>query len=678
MSTDFMTYEDIRHNWGLYEQYLVETHYGTRKERTYDHVIGRVSTWLGSRKVLNNTPSTISSSYTEYKTNIQEFLTRKFIVPSSPILKYGGTRKKNPNYFSYYLFGENFPLNPAHQVYAGPGVELGYQYSISYQPNVERTTTEINNPYIGVGVREDGGTVSELIRAKGNTHKNVIYYHEVDLQSLGVEMGRKNRYGITLGQNIKRKGIIPDVLKGYYGTSSPGYIGPVGTSCPMFYINLSGILGESKDYSSYLTKVYSSAFYAAILSNVILYQNDGYIAEEFVENTLKYRPIGVGMLGLHSAMLRCDLDYESSDGLLFAEQSQAASCLGSVSGSCRLMAGGSKHDRVGCKSERLTKMIRECANLLEEDEVILPFSEYIGQALESHGCMFNIVTSVQGSDPNLEGLLHLSSHGIAPIFSIENHVELSDERNLTVFPLELFDTQGNMTYDLPRLQEQTSPYITPEYTIKLITTLQNLCHSAISINLDFPSDIPVTKMINLLHGMVQDGVFHISAKKGDIYLHERVENTNTPVNEVEDPQVEEIQLVEDNSDKNDEELPSPFEVDHVVDEKIPNEPREMKPRYQTFVTEHGDKIRFVVTKNDILVDAPMCSSEIRSLLTTLCRLLEVMRHRWNSDQSDWVMMNILTTAFPGNILTNEETNVVYHSIPEVLERLMFEAGKMTE
>ena len=409
MSTDFMTYEDILHNWGLLEQDVVESVFGTRNERTYDHVIKRVSDWIGSRKAQSATPSQVSELYASHKDGIKQFLLSKYIIPSTPILKFGGTRRKNPNYFSYYIFSDD-SFEQMKELKSKPqsGIEFGYQFSLSNETEgkVRDALDNMDSSNVGITVREDGSSLQELTKIKNcHTRKNLVYYHEVDLNKVSNELRKGKRYGLTFGQNIKKGSIIPDVLKGYNTTARPGYIGPQDTACPMFYLNLSALLDSSKDYESYLSRVYKAAFFAAILGNVVLFQEEGYMLEKIAENTMKYRPVGVGFLGLHSAMLRCDIDYESEDAVYFLKQTQASLCLGSVSASCEIMKKSSKVERVGCKVENLARMVHRCRMHMEGEEVNFGHMNAITTALEQHGCMYNLVTSVQGYDTHLEDTL---------------------------------------------------------------------------------------------------------------------------------------------------------------------------------------------------------------------------------------------------------------------------------
>jgi hypothetical protein len=557
-------YDDIVHNWGVLERHIVSKICGSKGESTYDHVIGRVSTWLLSKSVHKNIPENFMNMYRLDTAVFSQLLTDRHIIPSSPILSHAGTNLDNKNYFSYYnlkdyeVFSHICSINTYNS-----GVEVGYH------PTLQRETTEdivqsFNEeirPNMGIRVREDGSLFERVVREKtGPKERSLIYYHDLpNLDPVVMSIGSGKTLGLAFAQNVKRQGIFSDAVEAYYTTPNPGYLGPNNTACPMFYVNAPGIIDTANDFTGYLTAVNKAGYYATLLANLILFQKEGYLHEDVMPATLKYRPVGVGIMGLHAAMIKCDVPYEGELGIEFASQTQKCLTLGTMAASCKLMNLSTKSKRIGHKGERLNSLAERCMNGIEEG-VTLSHVDDIKKALGTHGCMYNLTTTVQGYDRNLPRLVGVSTEGIEPLQSIEMHCTVNEENDLALFPLEIFDARHQMTCNMYALKEQTAPYISTEYKINLIKTLQSFSHSPIASTIVIPTEMSHNRVVALIEDAYNAGLFHVKFRKGEHSILPRTYNRDLSPKEEQPVETREVEVFSDNLPLV---VPSPFDSEVV-------------------------------------------------------------------------------------------------------------------
>lgn len=589
VTEDTMSYEDIVHNWGVLERYILDTEFKNTETRNYQELVKRVSQWIMSDEVLKHVPEAIRSFISGYRQSYQQFLEVGYVVPSSAILRYAGTDEKDKNYFSYYLAStlEKFVDLSAH---ACSGTEIGYQSPLDQETDsdLHDVITALSSPDVSVTVREDGSLMDSFLRVTDDTvQRNFIFYHEV-LDQLGIARSicAKQTVGISFAQNFKKKSIISDSILPFYTTANPGYMGPNGTACPMFYINVSEIIASSEDFTTYLQKVNEASFIAALLANIVLVQPDGFLDESMIEKTLKYRPVGVGIFGLHAAMIRCDVPYESDVGIEFAEQTQASVTLGTMTASAELMMLSSKTLRVSHKPDILTNLVFKCESVLSSDLDQLVDYTPLKESIRKHGCLYNLTTTVQGYDPILSRLLHVSTEGVEPLSSIEMIKDVHDEQSVILFPLEIFDNQHNMTCNLHALKEQTFPYVSMPYKIRLLSRIQDFSHSPVASALIAPVNMDALKIVELIKHAVSSGLYHIKIRLGTYFSQEK---TYTEENEVSEPQVIENEDSTDLSDSDASLLPSPFDSEQVnlemKNEESSFENSEMKPMAEVSVSQ---------------------------------------------------------------------------------------------
>ena len=579
-----MSYEDIVHNWGVLERYVIDTQFKNTSARNYYDLVKRVSDWLLLDETKKHLPEAIRPFIEQHENIGKDYLECRYIVPSSPLLRCTGIDEADKNYFSYYhvpTFDKFVELSS----HALPGTE------ISYQPNLQDEVKEdlydaisaLSSPDISVTVREDGNVMDSFLRVSSDTvQRNFIFYHEV-LDQINVARGicADKCLGLTFIQNFIQHNIISDNVMPFYVSSTPGYMGPNETVCPMFYINAAHIVATSTDYTQYLEKINHAAFLAVLMANIVLIQPDGYLDESFIEPTMKFRPIGVGIMGLHAAMIRCDVNYMSDVGLEFIDQTLSCLSLGAMTASAELMMLSSKSLRISHKADFLSNLLFKCESVLNTDINIIDYT-VLKDSIRKHGCLYNLTTTVQGYDPFLADLLCVSTPGVEPLVSIEMSKKIHDEQSVILFPLEIFDNDHNMTCNLYELKEHTFPYITPKYKIKLLSHIQKFSHSPVGSTLIVPKNMEAIEVVDLIRTSVAYGLYHIKIRQGNHFL---LENSDIKENEVEPEQVIEKERITDISDSEPLVLPSPFDRRHLSDSEMNKEKLQVNDSTSTIETQ---------------------------------------------------------------------------------------------
>ena len=568
-----MSYADIVHNWSVLERYIIDTQFKNTEARNYDDLSKRVADWLLLDETKKNLSDDIRRFISQYEDGGTDLLERRYIVPSSPILRYAGTEDKDKNYFSYYHV-PSFDKFVELSSHACPGTEISYQPNLQDEVNSDLydAISALSSPNISVTVREDGNVMSSFLEVTQDTvQRNFIFYHDIpDQLEVARAICSDRCIGLTFVQNFMRSNIISDNILPFYLSSTPGYMGPNGTVCPMFYINASEIIATSDSYTQYLYRINQAAFIATLMANIVLSTSDGYIDDSFAELTMKYRPIGVGIIGLHSAMIRCDVPYESDVGLEFINQTHACLSLGAMTASAELMMLSSKSLRIGQKANALSNLLFKCESVINtktDDIEVMDYSA-LKESIRKHGCLYNLTTTVQGYDPFLSDLLQVSTPGIEPLVSIEMFKKVHDEQNVVLFPLEIFDNEHKMTCNLYELRENTFPYIDLKYKIKVLAEIQQFSHSPVGSTLIVPQDIDANKIVDLIRTAVNYGLYHLKIRQGSHFLMEKTYNEE---NEVESPQVIENEPHMDNKYNEREVTPSPFDREQTIEQKMNDE-----------------------------------------------------------------------------------------------------------
>lgn len=694
--TKTLTYDEIITNWRYVETAVVQQQFSNSEDEvTFRDVLTRIVGWLLDASLLRETmQKDIAQFIISRHDSLKADLLAKRIVPSSQILKYGGTSHERKNYFSSTALGDvqNYDtdfLNRAYECGTVCGLSLpqaavGFDTENSYERLGLMPLPKKRKGSLAVTLSEDSVDIEDFIHS--SHHLGISPYVKMEHKSnsnvtgpIAMEVHKGNNLGLIFGDNLKTNSPLPPQLDPFFVSAYPGYIGVENSSCPTFYVNLPEILKTSKNYNDYLKRLHKISFNAAILANIILCQTEGYLSEEIRENTLKYRPIMIGMLGLHGAMIRCDVNYESEEALQFAEETQASITLGTMAASSRLMCLATKRDRVACRASWLVEIANECSLILNDYFSTKSIINHIASAMEQHGCLYNGMTTGQVPDPYVNSVVHSMSYGISPLSSIEMTVEVED-RSLTLFPLEIFDNTGTMTCDLDVLNQHTSGYISPEYQLDIVRQIQKFCHAGVFKPILCPENITVNEITQLFDRAEELGLRTVLIYRQDTTLLER----------------DEIIIEEPDEEKVEPDIATVFqELEEVILE--PEEVEQVEREPQTSI---GDNMAEAVTNakiytlhsdqgvyklvignengiaTDIIVDIPNVSATTENLVVALSRLVTFLLQDRNSHIQDAVieiLSSVKRTETPYRQGKEE-----YNSLPEALGKILLQYTQKEE
>lgn len=305
---------------------------------------------------------------------------------------------------------------------------------------------------------------------------------------------------------------VPAEYNPIYSNPCGEYLSVKNTACNLLSVNLqacikqmnvfgrtkhlgkdtqSQALHQMKNHQQYFFEdVMEAAKLAAIAGNEILDMGGFPPIPEIKEATLKHRPIGVGFTGLHAAMTRFDIDYRSGEAVQFARDVQACIMIGSMEGSKQY---GEEHGltirpwREGYTDKISTSFVRAVLPVIIWDR-----GEAILDHVEHRGGLYNCVTTSQAPTGSTSQLLHVSSTGIEPYFSMiqKRRIRTADGgwKDFTLVPLEFYD------YDEEKLdwiEQQTAHHIDPEQQIKILEAVQTFCHTGVSKTINMPASTTV-------------------------------------------------------------------------------------------------------------------------------------------------------------------------------------------
>lgn len=517
-----LTKDDVQENWDEVERETIQLHFSfSGGEWQYSDIIRRVQDWLLSETSIRKIGfSTIENFIRSRRTDIEIYLSKLFIVPSSPLLKYGGTLQKK-NYFSSTILDPFEVEDLLSDIFSSntsfgsrlPDTIISKEDLLDFYQTLERQGTSLSDggdSCFSLMVPEDSHLFLESLTTKrpSGVSLYIKVNHQEDNENvllfLATETHKRNTIGVLFNDNL-RENTISDVSSLEHIGPSPGYIGEkTNISCPSFYINLAEIMKNSHNYEDYLKKVYNASFYATVLANITLFQEEGYlnentygyISEKIRENTLKYRPILISLCSFHGALILCDIDYESDVAFQILEESQSALTLGSMKASAQWMLLATKKERIPYSLEPM-RAIAQLSNEKIRDYFPNDLLFSINEALREHGCLFNSITTGQTIDRHISLLTHSSSYGLSPISSIETSYIKQGGEKILLFPLELFDHNGRMTCDLQQLSTQTLTHISPRHQIRINATVQKFCPVGVHTPIFCPEEMTVSDFVDL-------------------------------------------------------------------------------------------------------------------------------------------------------------------------------------
>ncbi len=285
------------------------------------------------------------------------------------------------------------------------------------------------------------------------------------------------------------------------------YLSTKDTACNLLTVCLPKCLEEKEE--DYFTNVFENSKLAAMAGNEILDMEDGFPpVQRIKENTLKFRPIGIGFTGLQNAMNHFGISYADEEKApQFAKATQLALMLGSMQGSLDYAEyseeQGNKLKVREWNMDYTDRILKEALSFISErmpkKSVWQKQTRKIFGAVKKQGGLFNSVTTSQAPTGSISQLLRVACTGVEPYFSLVQSRKVKDVddswKEFTLVPLELYD------YDKEKLawiEEQTAHNIEPLQQIRILEACQTFNHTAVSKTINLPASTTVEEIKEML------------------------------------------------------------------------------------------------------------------------------------------------------------------------------------
>lgn len=142
------------------------------------------------------------------------------------------------------------------------------------------------------------------------------------------------------------------------------------TSCNLSSINVHKFCTSAGEFK--YNELYTTAYEVAVLMDNLI-DNMDFPDERFKKNVLKYRPMGVGIMGLSDALYELGLAYDSKDGQEFAEEvmkTVTTACLEASSDLAKDKGTFTDYDKVR------DDVLEIVSSLIDDDKVIEKIKKY--------------------------------------------------------------------------------------------------------------------------------------------------------------------------------------------------------------------------------------------------------------------------------------------------------------
>lgn len=285
------------------------------------------------------------------------------------------------------------------------------------------------------------------------------------------------------------------------------YLSTSDTACNLLTISLPKCLAAD-DMPLYLDQVFDSARLAAVAGNEILDMGGFPPIDKIKENTLKFRPIGIGFTGLHYAMNYYDVSYnDEHKAPLFAKATQLALMLGSMQGSLDYADFSEKQKGVKLKAQewnkdyvqKIEKSARAFIKTNMEHDIWCKRVDYIFGTLNKLGGLYNSVTTSQAPTGSISQLMRVSCTGVEPYFAMIQSRKVKDIddswKDFTLVPLEFYSYDDKK---LDWIEKQTAHQIDPYQQIRVLTACQSFNHTAVSKTINLAADATVDDIKKIL------------------------------------------------------------------------------------------------------------------------------------------------------------------------------------
>jgi ribonucleoside-diphosphate reductase alpha chain len=518
-----ITKQEAERQWQEFEEYLVTERYSVRDpdtgkpfEANYNAVLQRVAGCFKNESV-------------------RQALASRKIITATPFLMNGGNNLTNRSgYYSCYPLGDvgdstdsifemERNLATVFQHAGGGGIDVS---------NLRKKGAPVDNgqgnasgpvsfakgySHLSSRISQGGKRRGALMIQMDDTHPDIKEFVSFKGDDPGKYNGCNVSVNVTSGQFWENEDLIDWIAEYMWKGGDPGLLftkrsmentpvpsnltpiwsNPCGeflciknTACNLLSVNLQACTNERYSLHEFYIQVMDAAKLAAIAGNEILDMGGFPPIPEIKEETRKHRPIGVGFTGLHAAMVDFGIDYRYVAAVQFAKNVQACIMIGSMEGS-KQYGEDYKLDIRPWDKLYQQSLFMKCGNS-QLPQVIWQRGNRVLPYMRNQGGLYNCVTTSQAPTGSTSQLLHVSSTGIEPYFSMiqKRKIRTADggRKDFTLVPLEFYD------YDEEKLDwiaKQTAHHINPEQQIKILEAVQTFCHTGVSKTINMPASATV-------------------------------------------------------------------------------------------------------------------------------------------------------------------------------------------
>jgi len=360
------TYEEALHYWREFERYLVETRYSIRDENgvplehSYDDIINRVANWITSKDTIEKLPESLQPFVNDRLQDIKTALLNKYIILATPVLMNGGSRSRRLGYFSCFPLGYvedsiDDIMKKAKlmaDIYLkGGGAGINISKLRSKGSLVDNHQGFASGPVSFLQIFDSiAGTISQGGRRRGAlmvdcSENNLDWEDFINCKSRNKQTLQNMNISLDIEDDLSEN-VINKVAKSIWECGDPGlifirnaynntpipreldprhvnpcseYMSVAMTACNLLSVNVTKLAKISNSILHLMELIDNASYLSCIIGTILIYQEEGYPDETIKSNNLQYRPVGIGMLGLHGAMIRSNIEYNSESGLLFVE-----------------------------------------------------------------------------------------------------------------------------------------------------------------------------------------------------------------------------------------------------------------------------------------------------------------------------------------------------------------------
>jgi len=271
------------------------------------------------------------------------------------------------------------------------------------------------------------------------------------------------------------------------------YLSPENLACNLITINVAKLANESIvnpdldnyefDNDKFLSEIQKYAELACRFGNFLITLDEGYPVEEIRIQTQKFRPVGVGMSGFHTALIlstKAEVPYGSEEACKIAKNVQANLTYGTLIASANL----SFENEISYQGD--IDYWKTHINNLEKHNLDVSL---LRKCIKKYGGFYNCITTSQPPTGSVSQLLRNVDTGIEPFSHYETTRRVRDFevgwKEFTLYPEALYPFLSEPTMK-EKLESQTSMNISSKGQLQMLSAFQEYIHTGVSKTVNVP------------------------------------------------------------------------------------------------------------------------------------------------------------------------------------------------